>query len=230
VRGADVSAPLLFLKRHRFRFTCRPRYSTRVRFLDRTPTVQSSLGVFPGAFNPVTVAHMELARAALSEVEHALFVLPEEFPHKTYVGAPFAERLEMLAVALRDEPGMSVASCPSGLFRDIAAECRADFGTGVRLWFLCGADAAERVANWPYGGPGAFDEMMREFGLLVASRNAEFTTRRQDGSIRRLRMAPNLEAVSSSEVRKRIALGEPWDTLVPPAIRDIVASIYSRSY
>jgi nicotinate-nucleotide adenylyltransferase len=201
-----------------------------VRFLHWTPIVQSSLGIFPGAFNPLTVAHLELARAALGEVEHALFVLPEEFPHKTYAGVSFDKRLEMLAVALRDEPRMSVASCPSGMFRDIAAECRADFGTGVRLWFLCGADAAERVANWHYGEPDAFGAMMREFGLLVASRNTEFTTSRSDGSIRPLRMTPELEAVSSSEVRKRIALGEPWEALVPPAIRDLVASNYSRSY
>jgi nicotinate-nucleotide adenylyltransferase len=199
-----------------------------VRFVDRTPTVQSSLGIFPGAFNPLTIAHLELARSALNEVEHALFVLPEEFPHKTYSGAAFIERLEMLAVALRDESGMSVASCRSGMFRDIAAECRADFGTDVRLWFLCGADAAERVATWRYDEPGAFDKMMREFGLLVASRKAEFTTSCDHGSVRRVRMAPDLEAVSSSEVRKRIALGEPWEALVPPAIRDLVASNYSR--
>src|ERR1051325_5057741 len=132
------------------------------------------LGILPGTFNPVTVAHMALARAALSQVDEVVFVLPRVFPHKTYSGASFDERIEMLRAAVADNPAFSIATAEGGLFVEIARECRAAYGDGVTLSFLCGRDAAERIAGWDYGRPGAFPEMLREFELLVAPRSGAY--------------------------------------------------------
>ena len=55
------------------------------------------LGVFPGSFNPITVAHLALAEAALNVVDEVVFVLPRQFPHKTYSGASFEQRKELLS-------------------------------------------------------------------------------------------------------------------------------------
>src|ERR1035438_9124690 len=121
------------------------------------------LGILPGTFNPVTIAHLALARAALSSVDEVLFVLPRAFPHKEYSGASFGERLELLCAAVSGGQAFSIAAADRGLFREIAAECRAAYGEGVRLTFLCGRDAAQRIASWDYGYPGAFVEMLREF-------------------------------------------------------------------
>ncbi|MGD0784120.1 MAG: adenylyltransferase/cytidyltransferase family protein, partial [Candidatus Aminicenantales bacterium] len=76
-------------------------------FFRRLSGAPARLGVLPGTFNPVTVAHLALARAALAVVDEVLFVLPREFPHKEYAGASFDQRIEMLHAALAEEDAFS---------------------------------------------------------------------------------------------------------------------------
>lgn len=196
-------------------------------FFRRAPGPPARLGVFPGTFNPVTVAHLALARAAMASVDEVLFVLPREFPHKEYAGASFTERVEMLCAALADAPAFSLASTSGGLFAEIAAECLQAYGGGVHLSFLCGRDAAERVANWDYGQPGAFAGMLRGFELLVAARSGDYAPVPQlRARVRRLELAADFDGVSATEVRRRIARGEPWEHLAPAAVRETVRRIY----
>ena len=145
-----------------------------VEFFRRSAEILCRLGVLPGSFNPITVAHLALAEAALNVVDEVVFVLPREFPHKAYTGASFAERVELLDMALAGQRRFSVAASEGGLFVEIAGECRAAYGADVRLSFLCGRDAAERIANWDYGRPEAFAEMLQQFDLLVAARSGEY--------------------------------------------------------
>ena len=187
-------------------------------------------GVFPGSFNPVTVAHLALAEAALALVDEVLFVLPRQFPHKIYSGASFEERVELLGSALDGSPRFSVAACEGGLFIEIAAECRKAYGPDIRLSFLCGRDAAERIADWDYGRPGAFLEMLKQFDLLVAARSGDYCPPQGIlNSFTRLELNGTFDYVSASEVRARIGNGEPWEHLVPPAARRRVSEIYSRN-
>jgi nicotinate-nucleotide adenylyltransferase len=186
------------------------------------------LGVFPGTFNPVTVAHLALAEAALAVVDEVLFVLPLHLPHKTYAGVPFEQRLELLELALEGNPRFSAAVCEGGLFAEIAAECRAAYGQPLRLSFLCGSDAAERIANWDYGRPSAFAEMLIGFDLLVASRGGEYYPPESlSGSFARLELNGAFDHVSASEVRTRISDGEPWEHLVPASVRRRAGELYA---
>ncbi len=186
------------------------------------------LGILPGAFNPPTVAHLALARAALSgsEVDEVVFVLPRSLPHKEFSAASLDQRLTMLAAACTD-PEFSVATTDGGLFVEIARECREAYGDGVRLRFLCGRDAAERIVNWNYGHPGAFARMLTGFDLLVAARGGDYDPPAEfRDSISPLPLAACFNDVSGSEVRARIARGEPWEQLVPSEIREQVREIY----
>ena len=188
-------------------------------FFRRAPGAPAHLGILPGTFNPITVAHVGLARTALDAVDEVLFVLPRQFPHKPYHGASFAERIAMLRDALADEPRFSIATGAGGLFREIAAGCREAYGSALRLSFLCGRDAAERIVNWDYGDPRAIHCMLREFGLLVAARGGEYVAPPElRRAIQALPLGDAYEGVSASEVRRRIAAGEDWEPLVPPAI------------
>ena len=185
------------------------------------------LGVFPGTFNPVTVAHVALAEGALAVVDEVVFVLPRQFPHKTYRGASFEQRVELLGTALGGEPRYSVAASEGGLFAEIAGECREAYGADVQLSFLCGRDAAERIATWDYGRVGAYVEMLQQFDLLVAARGGEYHP--PEGlvsSFTRLELSGAWDHVSASEVRSRIGRGEPWEHLVPAAVRRRVGEIY----
>ncbi len=192
----------------------------------RAAGAPSRLGILPGAFNPPTRAHLELARAALAEVDEVVFVLPRAFPHKQYEGAGFEQRLAMLLAAVT-EPRFSIAVSEGGLFIEIARECRAAYGAGVELWFVTGTDAAERIVNWPYGEGPSIEEQLREYGLLVAPRAFVYAApERLRVRVKALAMDEAWRDVSATEVRERIRRGEAWEHLVPEAIVQMVSEIY----
>jgi len=195
-------------------------------FFRRAAGSPSKLGILAGTFNPPTRAHLALARAALGLVDEVVFVLPREFPHKTYEQASFAERVEMLEAALADAPRCSIAATAQGLFVDIARECRQAYGPACELYFVCGCDAAERAANWDYGRPGAFREQLREYQLLVAARQGSWQG--PPGMRGRIyALALEQDWVSASEVRRRIRSGEEWEQLVPAAVAALARKTYS---
>jgi len=160
-------------------------------------------------------------------VDEILYVVPRAFPHKEYFGATLEQRMGMLdALGL---PGpYSIAATQGGLFMDIARACRQHYDSETKLYFVCGRDAAERILTWDYGDPGVAQSMMREFELLVAPRGGrlcppdEFQHRMHE-----LVVQGEQDDVSSTEVRARIARGEPWKHLVPESIVERVREIYS---
>jgi nicotinate-nucleotide adenylyltransferase len=198
-----------------------------VQFYRRSRTRPARLGVLAGGFNPPTIAHIALADASSAHVDQVLYVVPRAFPHKQYFGATLEQRIEMLGSLELTIPH-SIAVTEQGLLIDIARECRTEFGADTRLYFLCGRDAAERVLTWDYGRAGVVEEMLREFELLVASRRGDFVPspefRRR---IHALAINAGHDQVSSTEVRERIARGEPWEHLVPENIVERVREIYS---
>jgi nicotinate-nucleotide adenylyltransferase len=197
-------------------------------FFRRAAGKPRSLGVFAGTFNPPTRAHLALARAALDRVDEVVFVLPHRFPHKTYTGASFEDRVRMLAAALDDQPRFSIAASDRGLFVEIALECRQAYGRDTELLFLCGKDAAERAANWDYGHPDAFLEQLAEYQLLVAPRHGGYQApARTENRVHALSLEAGYDEVSATEVRERIRRGEPWEHLVPPRIVEMAREIYS---
>lgn len=197
-------------------------------FFHRAPARNPArLAIFPGTFNPMTVAHQGLARAALVHVDEVLLVLPRQLPHKEYFGASFEERVQMLCAAFARSEAISVAASEGGLFVEIAAECRAAYGAEVALSFLCGRDAAERIAGWDYGRPDALAEMLRQFDLLVAARQGEYRPPPElQRAVRRLQVDSAFDQVSASQVRAAIAGGEAWEHLVPEEVRGHVRRIY----
>jgi len=196
-----------------------------MRHFRRAPGQPARLGIFPGTFNPVTIAHVALAEAALEQVDEVLFVLPRVFPHKTYSGASFEQRLDLLGSALSVESSYSIAASEGGLFLEIAEECRQIYGGATRLSFLCGADAAARISGWNYGDDATLARMLGQFDLLVAPRGEPWTP--PAPAFRPLRLSADYTHVSATEVRERITTGSPWRHLVPEAIRDQVARIYA---
>ncbi|HVP48341.1 MAG TPA: hypothetical protein VMT32_17225 [Bryobacteraceae bacterium] len=196
-------------------------------FFRRAAGEPRALGVLPAAFNPPTRAHLALAQAALGLVDEVLFVLPREFPHKSYIETNFDQRRDMLLAATEGQPQYSVAASDRGLFVEIAEECRDAYGDDVRLMFICGRDAAERIMGWDYGAPDAFLRMLERFELLVAPRCGDLRLPEEmEGRIQLLAVSEDLSTVSATAVRERIRRGEPWEDLVPAAIVSMIRRIY----
>jgi len=185
------------------------------------------VGLIAGAFNPVTRAHVALAEAARAHVDEIVFAVPRAFPHKEYSGASLAHRVEMLRrVCERSLREARVEIVNGGLFVDIAREVRLST-PGAEIYVVCGRDAAERMVTWNYDDPGALGRIFQELHLLVAERQGPYGAPDHLRSrIHSLARPLHCDHISSSEVRRRVAAGEPWQHLVPESIVDMVGEIY----
>ena len=180
-------------------------------------------GVLAGAFNPVTRAHLALLESARNFTDELICVVPRAYPHKSFEGATFDQRLEMLHLAAG---GFSVRTTEGGLFIDIARELKSA-GPATEILFICGSDAAERIVAWDYGEPNAIDRQLEEYGLLVGARRRRYAPPEHlRPRIHHIPLAEEWQVISSTEVRRRIATGEPWEHLVPESIVALARSIY----
>ena len=183
-----------------------------------------TIGVLAGAFNPLTRAHLALIEAGLNVVDEVICVVPGLYPHKQMEGARIEERLAMLRAA---GDHFSVVTTRGGLFEEIASELRTT-RPDASFEFLCGRDAAERVLNWNYGPGHSVEAMLRNFGLLVAARQGEFVPPPHLSlRVRALPIERAYDDHSSTEVRRRVAAGEPWEHLVPESTVEMIGRIYA---
>ena len=156
-------------------------------------------------------------------LEEVLFLLPAVFPHKSYSGASFEQRLGMLSAALAGEARYSIGSSEEGLFVDIARACRPEYPPEAKFFFLCGRDAAERIIGWNYAGGTRFEDLLEEFQMLVAPREGRWVIPAGlEARIQLLSLAPGWEACSSSVVREAVAAGASWEALVPEAVAAMI--------
>jgi nicotinate-nucleotide adenylyltransferase len=185
------------------------------------------LGVFSGAFNPITLAHVGLAESALAhyQLHEVLLLLPITQPHKRIEDAPLDARLAMMALASQHHPAFTIASCTHGLFIDIARAVELAYPPATRLWFITGRDAAERILTWPYADPvQALDDLFTRAKLLVADREGTFVppeapaVRAHAAHIHHLPLPTAFNHISATEIRTRLARGQDVSDLVPPAV------------
>jgi nicotinate-nucleotide adenylyltransferase len=195
--------------------------STQIHFFRGGALRSGRLGIFPGAFNPVTLAHLAVARAARGQhrLDQVVFLLPRNFPHKQYEATTLEQRAALLETVTEDDPTLAIASSNGGLFIEIAREFRAVCRSGVEIHLVCGRDAAERIVHWDYGAGIPFARQLEEFQMLVASREGEYTAPPEFAArIHRVRMPPAYDEVSSSAVRQAMERGENWENLVPKSV------------
>jgi len=183
------------------------------------PVNPHHLGILPGAFNPPTLAHLALARAALEYVDAVLLVLPGILPHKSWEGATKEERREMLRLITEHDDRLGAALSAGGLFIDMVREARIHFPM-AEPHLICGRDAAERIISWDYGEPDAIDRIVGEFRLLVAPRNGSYCAPDHLSHAVRTLDLSCWDEYSSTEARR----GEV--RIVPDEIKEMVGRIY----
>ena len=164
-------------------------------------------GLYGGAFDPPHNGHVALVRAAQDHFGFdRLVVLVTESPGHKPVHAPAEARLQLAAAAF---PGLEVELDPFGWTIDMLRE---------RTWgdsiFLVGADQLAAFSSWRE--PEAVLELAR---LGVGTRPGYVRAEAREGI--ELFDIPSVD-VSSSEVRRRVAAGEPIDGLVPSAVAELI--------
>jgi nicotinate-nucleotide adenylyltransferase len=169
-------------------------------------------GIFGGTFDPPHNGHVALVRAALEHFDlDRLVILVAEAPGHRSVHASAAARMELAEAAF---PELEIELDPYGRTIDMLR---------ARAWanpiFLVGADQLEAFSSWKE--PGAVLELAR---LGVATRPGYATSLSEAGDRIETFAIPPVD-VSSSAVRRRVAVGEPIDGLVPPAVVALIAKL-----
>ena len=163
------------------------------------------IGIFGGTFNPIHNGHIELARRLLSlaGLDEVWFVVSPQNPFKRNdVLLDDALRLEMVRLALEGEPHL--VPCDYDPDREFVLLIGADNWARFDEWYASREIIAHhRIVVYP-----------REGSPLAASSLPPGVTLADTG----------LVSGSSTEVRRRIAAGQPIDGLVPQVVAEFIRS------
>jgi nicotinate-nucleotide adenylyltransferase len=174
------------------------------------------LGIFGGTFDPVHIGHLVAASAARHHLDLSrVLMMTARDPWQKHgaVRAPADARFEMLAAAIDGVDGLEASRLeldrpgPTGTMDTVEALQSA----GRELFLILGADAAANVHTWR-----RVEELRAAVTLAVIARVDQTT----DGIAEGWRVVsvpmPRLD-VSSTDLRRRVAAGEPVDFLIPAA-------------
>jgi nicotinate-nucleotide adenylyltransferase len=189
------------------------------------------VAVLGGTFDPVHVAHLALATGARDAIGAAeAWLVPARTPAlRDEPVAPGHLRQAMLEAAVRATPGVRVVDIelrrPGVSYTLDTLESLLASQPGVEPWWIVGADAARHIHQWHRS-----EDLLAILHLAVVQRAG--SPRFDEAEARSLGLDPQRTrvlgltppAVSASEVRRRVAAGEPIAGLVPGAVADIIAA------
>ena len=178
------------------------------------------LGVFGGTFDPVHNGHVAAAvNARRAMALDRVLVVPARDPWQKQdrVLAPADDRLAMLQEAMGDIDGIEISRLeldrPGPTYTaDTVDELHRDNGDAAELFLIVGADAASDLATWDR------PDVLRDLTTIVIVSRADIDEPGAPGPgwrVAHVRIPPL--AISSTDLRRRAASGEPLDGLMPPA-------------
>jgi nicotinate-nucleotide adenylyltransferase len=191
------------------------------------------LGIFGGSFDPIHLGHLAAAEEAAYRLalDTVLFVPAHHQPLKEHAPhASAAHRLTMLELVAADNPRFAVSAlelerpAPSYTVETLRT-LRLTHGPGCDMWLLLGVDAVNTLDRWREPA-----EILRLARLVVMSRSE---VREPDWTVLGaiipdakgrvdLLAVPDVD-VSSRELRRRAAAGEPIRYQVPDRVCAYIA-------
>ncbi len=181
-----------------------------------------AVGILGGVFDPPHLGHVELARAAVAELGlDQLVVLVVADPGHRSTNTPAETRLALTRLAFEDLPEAVVELDRHGRTVDSLEERQP-----VDAFFVLGADELAAFESWK--SPERVLELVR---LAVAMRpgvsreHVEVVRERLDAADRILEFEMEPLAISSSEIRTRVARGESVDDVLPARVADAISRL-----
>ena len=191
------------------------------------------IGLFGGSFDPIHEGHLAIARGArdAGRCERVLVMVARVPPHKATTAATAEDRLAMARLAVAGERGLEVSDLelrregPSYTIDTVRELKRADARAEIAL--VVGSDSLPELPKWRDARA-----LLAETVPLVAPRRGvgrEVLERLRpalgDDAVERLSrgwLDLPLRDVSATDVRRRVAAGEPIEGLVPRPVAEYV--------
>jgi nicotinate-nucleotide adenylyltransferase len=183
------------------------------------------VGILGGTFDPIHEGHLEAASAArrVLSLEEVMLLPARTPPHRSIEPrASVFHRFAMTAIAAAGAGTAMLASDlelrregPSYTALTLEALQREGF-TASQLFFIIGADAFAEIAAW-YDYP----RVLTLANFVVVSRpGASLSGVERRGSTSLFFVDAQTPDVSSTDIRRRVASGEPIEGLVPRGVAD----------
>ncbi len=197
------------------------------------------LAILGGTFDPVHFGHLRAAVEAKESLQlGSLTLLPAgNPPHRNGTDATAADRLTMLQLAVNDYPDLQVD--PREVQRagysymvDTLSEFRAEIGPRQPLSLLVGQDAVNQLDSWMHWRrlfelahiivmrrPDAVHEYSAELSAEIQPRlRTQLVALQQQASGLVLPLEVTQLAISSTDIRQRLRLGQSCRFLLPEAV------------
>jgi nicotinate-nucleotide adenylyltransferase len=182
-----------------------------------------TVGLFGGSFDPIHHGHLRTLEAAARELSlERILVIPNPHPpHKPAEHlSPYVHRREMVRIALRDHPQMELTTIEeeSGNVAytiDTVRKVRGRLEISMEdCWLILGADSLLELESWREP-----DKLSQDCQLAVLPRPGFDIHQASQRFLAHARILHTpLIAVSSTDIRARVAAGEPIGEFVPPAV------------
>jgi nicotinate-nucleotide adenylyltransferase len=182
------------------------------------------IGIMGGTFDPIHHGHLVAAEEARWQfrLDQVLFI-PTGRPWQKPVGvSPAEDRYLMTVIATASNPAFAVSRLevdnPGPSYTvDTLRRLRAELPEGTRLLFIGGADLLQQLLTWKE------PEQVLALAELIAATRPDFDV---DDVVQKVpaaagrvhRMEIPALAISSSDIRARVARGEPIEYLVPEGV------------
>jgi nicotinate-nucleotide adenylyltransferase len=182
------------------------------------------IGVMGGTFDPIHHGHLVAAEEARWQFDLAEVVfVPTGQPWQKPVGvSPVEDRYQMTVIATASNPDFTVSRVeidhqgPTYTV-DTLARLRSQHPEGTRLFFITGADAVLQILTWKEP-----DQVLAQAEFIAATRpgfDLDRLVSQVPGAAGRVhRMEIPALAISSSDIRARVARGAPIRYLVPDEV------------
>jgi nicotinate-nucleotide adenylyltransferase len=188
-------------------------------------------GILGGVFDPVHRGHLSLACEMLSkaDLDGVLFVPSFDPPHRSgKIRAPFRDRVEMLRLALTEQPACVVSDVEATLNQPgytlvLITELERRYPE-VEWLFIMGADNISTFSTWY-----RWEDILRKIKVLAGARPGQTGDAIGEFPSDRMQLVPTVTRdVSSTEVRRLIKEGSTVERLcelVPEAV-----AVYIREH
>lgn len=184
------------------------------------------LGLFGGTFDPIHNAHVTVAREAADQfhLDQVWFVPAAHPPHKPdRMAASYEDRYRMVDLACKADPRFQPSRLEAGEKKSYSVDTIEKVrGMGEEPFFIIGADAFAEIATWH-----RWQDLVRLTEFIVVTRPGHDYTAPDGARVHRLDTVAL--PISSSEIRRRLAVGEIPPELPPPVAAYIAEKGLYRS-